>query len=217
MALIFPLSLTAADVGSAMLHSSGGVSINGNEAPDSSAIFAGDVIETKSGSAANLNADGSAILIQPESVVRFQGNSLILEHGSVAVGTSKGVTVQVTCIAVTPATNDWTQYEVSDVNRIALVAAKKLDVTVNRAGPQAKPGEPASALATTLHEGQQKTFDELEACGAPKRPGGAGARAINPKWLGAGAGSAVLIAILLRGGSGSKPVSPSSPSRTSRP
>jgi len=211
MALIFPLSLTAADAGSAILQSQGGVWINGNEAQNSSAIFPGDVIETKSGSVANLNADGSIVLIQPESVVKFQDNSLALEHGSVAVGTSKGMSVHVNCITVVPATNDWTQYEVTDVNGIVLVVAKKLDVNVNREGAQTKPGESGLPFATTLHEGQQKTFDETEACGAPKRPGAAGANALNPKWIAAGAGAAVLIGILLHGGGGNKPVSPAQP------
>jgi len=38
---------------------------------------------------ANLALDGSTVLIQAESVAKFQGDLLVLDHGSVSVGTSK--------------------------------------------------------------------------------------------------------------------------------
>ena len=71
--------------GGAILHAQGGVWINGYEARDSSAVFPGDLLETKPGSAANLNLDASTVLIQPESVVKLQTNLLELDHGSVSV------------------------------------------------------------------------------------------------------------------------------------
>ncbi|MGB7866623.1 MAG: hypothetical protein WCF74_24755, partial [Candidatus Sulfotelmatobacter sp.] len=88
MIILFPLSLMAADTGSAILRGTGGVWVNGVEAADSIAVFPGDSLETKPGFIANLDAEGSSILIQGESVVKFQGSYLVLEHGSVSVGTS---------------------------------------------------------------------------------------------------------------------------------
>jgi len=61
----------AADTGSAILRSTGGVWVNGMEVADSSAVFPGDLLETKPGFIANLDAEGSSILIQGESVVKF--------------------------------------------------------------------------------------------------------------------------------------------------
>jgi hypothetical protein len=88
--VLFPLSLWAADAGpSAMLHSKGGVWISSSESPESTAIFSGDSLETKSGSVANLDTGGSSVLIQPECLLKFDGDSLTLEHGSVLVTTSK--------------------------------------------------------------------------------------------------------------------------------
>jgi hypothetical protein len=88
MAILFPLSLLAADTGSAIVHSNGGVRVTGAEVPDSTTVFAGDLLETKPGFMANLETEGSSVLIQGESVAKFQGNYLPLEHGSVSVGTS---------------------------------------------------------------------------------------------------------------------------------
>lgn len=76
--------------------------MNGAEVVDSTAIFSGDLLETKSGSVANLDTEGSSVLIQSESVVKFQGNFLTLEHGSVSVGTSTSMNVHVNCIKSNP-------------------------------------------------------------------------------------------------------------------
>jgi hypothetical protein len=66
MVVLCPLSLVAADTSSAIVHSKGGVWINGAEAVDSTSVFPGDLLETKPGFVANLDAEGSSVLIQPE-------------------------------------------------------------------------------------------------------------------------------------------------------
>ena len=118
--------------GAAVVHSKGGVWVNGAEVADSTAVFPGDLLETKPGSVANLDAEGSSVLIQPESVVKFQGNSLNLEHGSVSVGTSTSMSVQVNCIKVEPVSNERTQYDVADVSGTVQVAAHKYDVNITQ-------------------------------------------------------------------------------------
>src|SRR5271156_7250391 len=115
MVLLFPLSLSAADTGAAILHTRGGVWVNGTEVADSTAIFPGDSLETKPGFVANLDAEGSSVLIQGQSIVKFEGNYLTLEHGSVAVGTSTSMSVHVNCLRVEPVSNDRTQFEVTDL------------------------------------------------------------------------------------------------------
>ncbi len=87
---------------------------------------------------ANLVLDGSTILLGPESVAKFQGDYLELDHGSVSVGTSKGFRVEVNCIRVVPVRNEWTQYEVSDVSGTVQVAARKDDVNVEHEGGHGK-------------------------------------------------------------------------------
>jgi hypothetical protein len=214
MILNLPASLVAADAGAAILHTQGGVWVNGNEAADSTAIMAGDLLETKPGAAANLTTDGSTIVIQAQSIVKYNGDSLTLEHGSVAVGTSRSMSVHVDCLRVVPVSNDWTQYDVTDVNGTVRVDALKSDVNILRGSSMRKTSpESAASESATVREGQQATRDESELCGAAKSPVGA-ANPINTKWIEIGAGvggGALVLCLLLCGGKKPPQVSQSSP------
>ena len=125
MVILCPLSLTAADTGSAVLHSEGGVWVNGIETAGSTVVFSGDLLETKPGFSANIDAEGSSVAIQPESVVKFQGTFLSLEHGSVSVGTPTLRSVHVSCIKVEPVSNERTQYDVADIRGAVQVSTQE--------------------------------------------------------------------------------------------
>lgn len=214
LCVLFPLSLAAADNGPpAMLHSKGGVWINGGESPESTAIFPGDSLETKTGSVANLDAGGSSVLIQPESLVKFNGDSLTLEHGSVLVITSTSMSVHVKCIKVVPLSVAWTQYQVTDLNGTVQVSAIKSDVNIDGGIHARKPSPASASQSGAVHEGQHAEREESEACGAAEQPKVPG-HALNTKWLeiagGAGGGGLVLCLLLCKGTSTS-PVSPSQP------
>jgi hypothetical protein len=197
----------------AILHTQGGVWVNGYEARDSSAVFAGDVIETKVGATANLTLSGTTVLMSPESVGKFQTNLMELDHGSVSVGTSTGFKVRVNCVLVTPVVQEWTQYIVTDLNGTIQVSANKKDVNVDHEAGRAKPAaENEPTQHASVHEGEQKSFDESGICGAAAKPTSP-MNGISPKWIAAGAaGVGVLVFILIHGGgSPNTPVSPSSP------
>jgi hypothetical protein len=212
MLFLFPLCSYAADTGSAILRSAGGVWVNGNEVAASTAVFVGDSLETKPGFVANLDVEGSSVLIQPESIVKFEGTFLTLEHGSVSVGTSTGMSVHVNCIRVEPLANERTQYEVADVSGKVDVAAHKLDVKITQTGSKGKLSAENSLSSGVVHEGQQGSRDESQACGAaaPESP----THGLPTKWIeiGGGAGAGVLvICLLLCKGSPKSNVSPSDP------
>jgi hypothetical protein len=213
LAVTFPLSLMATDTGAAILHSKGGVRINGGEAADSTAVVPGDLLEIKAGSIASLDADGSSILIQPESIVKFNGASLTLEHGRVSVGTTKSFSVQIDCIRVVPVSNEWTQYDVTDVNGMVQAAARKKDVNIQLAASVRKPSpESAATQSATVREGEQATRMEAEACGTAK-PNQA-THSPNKKWIeigGGAGGGALLLCLLLCRGSNPPHVSPWQP------
>jgi hypothetical protein len=196
----------------AILHSQGGVWVNGYEARDSSAIFPGDTIETKSGVTGNLVLDGSTVLLAPETVGKFQADVFELDHGTVSVGTTKGYKVRVNCLKVVPVANEWTQYVVTDVNRTLQVAAHKLDVNVAHEGAGGKPApENDTSQKASVHEGEEKSFDESQVCGPAAKPASP-ISGVNPKWIAAGAGgTGILIWILVHGGGGGKPLSASQP------
>jgi len=212
--VLCPLWLAAADTGSAVLHSEGGVWVNGLEVMGSTPIFPGDSLETKPGFVANLDAEGSSVLIQPETIVTFHGTFLELEHGSLSVGTSTAMSVHAKCIKVEPISNQRTQYDVADVSGTVRVAARKSDVNITQGSAEQKAGpqQSNSSQSATVREGQQATRDEAEACGAADRPREP-ASYPDKKWLVVGgvAVTGIVLCLLLCHGPGSTNVSPSQP------
>ena len=187
--------------------------MNGAEVADSTSLFPGDILETKPGFVAELDAAGSAVLIRPESIVKFEGSSLGLEHGSVSVGTSTSMRVHVNCIRVEPVSNDRTQYDVTDTTGTVHVAALKKDVTITQGGLRKASANDAASQSASVHEGEQATRIEATSCGAAARPG-TPTSGMNAKWLeiGGGAAGGVLgLCLLLCKSSGQSSVSPSQP------
>jgi hypothetical protein len=214
MLVIVPLTLLGQE-SAAILHAQGGVWVNGYEARDSSAIFKGDLLETKQAFSGTLTLEGTSVLLQPETVGKFDGDTFNLNHGSVAVESSRSFKVRVNCITVTPVQSEFTQYEVTDVNGNVRVAARKLDVNVThelKGNPTAQ-GEAASQ-GGSVHEGEEKSYGETAVCGAQPPPVGPGS-GVNPKWIAVGAGGGGLLLCLLlciaHGGGSSQPVSSSKP------
>ena len=145
----FSVSLFAADSGAAMLYTHGAAWLNGTRPPASSAIFTGDLVQTRSDSGANINAPGSSITVLGDSLVQFEGSSLKVEHGSVAVSTSKGVATTAGDVRVAPASSAWTEFNVTDVDGTVKIAANKGDLLITD-----------DSGTVTLAQGQQTTRDE---------------------------------------------------------
>jgi hypothetical protein len=188
--------------------------VNGFEIAGSTVVFPGDVLETKPGFVATLDAEGSSVLIQPESVVKFQGTFLNLEHGNIAVGTSTSMSVHVNCLKVEPVSTERTQYEVGNVSDTVKVAARKNDVNITQSGGALKKPSVASdsSQSASVHEGETKSRDVSTACGAAARPDAAG-NPISARTIGISGGviTGVVLCILLCRGSGQSSVSPSNP------
>src|SRR5258707_5338343 len=75
LAMLLPAQLLAADSASAMLYSNGTAWVNGSTVPKSAAVFAGDLVQTRPDSSANLNASGSSVMVLADSLVKFQGSA----------------------------------------------------------------------------------------------------------------------------------------------
>jgi hypothetical protein len=64
--VLLPVSLFAADTSVAMLYTNGDAWVNGSHLPHpSSAIFAGDLVQTRSDSVANINETGLRFACSP--------------------------------------------------------------------------------------------------------------------------------------------------------
>lgn len=203
---LFPASLMAADANAAaMLYSKGDAWVNGATVPHTSAIFAGDMVQTKPDSVVNINAAGSNVMILADSLVKFEGNAVAIEHGSVTVATSKGMATHIGEVTVSPASANWTEFEVVDVNGSVQIMARKGDVNIND-----------GQETTTLAQGQQTTRDEQPQSSRKRKPVGGAAPAAagsilnNPIAVGVGVAviGGVMTWVFLQG---DEPLSPSTP------
>jgi hypothetical protein len=147
---LFPSSIFAADSDAAMLYTHGAAWVNGVHVPRfSSAIFSGDLLQTRSDTVADINEPGSTITVLADSLVEFQPSSLHIEHGGVTVSTSRAVATVAGDVNVKPAASTWTEFNVVDVDGTVRIAARKgsLNITYGKE-------------VFTLAQGQETTRDE---------------------------------------------------------
>ena len=149
--LLLPGSLFGAgSTDAAMLYSNGPVWVNGAHVPRAaSAIFSGDLLQTRSDSVANINEAGSSVTVHSDSLVQFDVSSVKIEHGGVTVSTSKGIGTTAGDVKVTPASFAWTEFNVSDVDGVVRIAARKGDLMIDD-----------GSGVFTLQQGQETTRDE---------------------------------------------------------
>lgn len=150
LVILFPVFVFSADSSPAMLYTNGAAWINGAHVPRPSlAIFAGDLLQTRSDSVVNINEAGSSVAVLGDSMVTFEGTSVRIDHGGVKVSTSKQMATSAGDVKVTPASNAWTEFNVTDTNGSVKIVAVKGDLTLTD-GQQ----------TATLAQGQQTTRDD---------------------------------------------------------
>jgi hypothetical protein len=205
---LLPGALFAADSNAAMLYTNGAAWVNGAHVPRiSSAIFVGDLLQTRSDSVANINEAGSTITVASDSLVQFQGSAVQVEHGGVTVATSKGMATNAGDWKITPASFSWTEFNVSDIDGTVRIMAKKGDLLISD-----------GVDTTTLQEGQEtqrdQTSDNNKKKKKDRQPGAtpaAGGGILNsPIAMGVGLGAiaGVTAWVLIRS---DQPASPSKP------
>ncbi len=165
MVAVVPVSMWAADSSPAMLYARGTAWINGGAVPRTSAVFPGDMVQTRSDSMASINASGSNVVVLADSLVKFEGPAVALEHGSLRVTTSKGLSTHSGDVTVAPTSSGWTEFEVKQVSDDTVqIMARKGDVTVSD-----------GSTTSTLSQGQQTTVDNSAEKKKKKRRKGGGA------------------------------------------
>src|SRR6202162_6604092 len=166
LVLVFPAQvMLAADPAAAMLYTNGAAWLNGSEVPKSSAVFTGDLLQTRANSTASIQANGSNVMVLADSLVKFEGPAVEREHGAVHVTTSRGLAARAGDVTIKPVADSWTEFQVTDVDGRVQIAANKGDVTV-----QDDKG------TTTVTQGQETTRDDTtDTEKKKKRRHGAGA------------------------------------------
>jgi hypothetical protein len=191
--------------GVAVLSGTGAVFLNGGQLGNSNAVVAGDVIQTKENGTATINGPAGSVVIEPNSTVRFQGQSVALDRGQISVGTGKSLFVNARDLKITPVSNDWTQYYVTRSGGAINIAARKNDVTINC-------GSSDSDKVKESHEISRADADNCgllaKGGGAPTAAKGAILSSNTVKWAALGTGGALAIWSLSHG---DDPVSPELP------
>ena len=203
--LVTPCAVLAADGDTAVLYGTGVVYLNGAQLSNSSAVTNGDVIQTRETGTANLNAAGSSVVIQSNSIVRFQISGVALDRGSLSVATGKSLAVFARDFKITPTSGEWTEFYVSRASGVIQIIARKNSVIIT-----------CGANTTTVKEGQQVSRDDAPNCGIVEKLGGGAPTAakgavLDSQWLewgGIAGGGALLGWVLLHN---DEPVSPSVP------
>src|SRR5882724_1533394 len=149
---VMPAALLGANSGAAMLYAQGIAWLNGASVPRTSAVFPGDLVQTKTDAVVHINAAGSSVMVLSDSLVKYEGNTLSLEHGTVTVATTKGMSIRAGEVSVEPAQpNNQTQYEIRDVNGTVEIKAREGDLRVSN-----------GTETTTVAQGEQTTRDDSE-------------------------------------------------------
>ena len=203
--VVFTPVLFAQNSGVAVLTGSGAVYLNGGQLSNSNAVVAGDVIQTKDNGTATVNGPGGSILIEPNSIVRFQGQGIALDRGQVSVATGKGLSVNARDFRITPMSNDWTQFYVTRTGGSINIVARKNDITVSC----------GAYGSDRVKEGQQISREDADNCGLMAKGSGAPTAARGPfltsnaaKWSALAVGGGLTIWSLAHG---DDPISPTLP------
>ena len=149
--ILFPAQMMlAGEQASAMLYTNGSAWLNGSEVPKSAAVFSGDLLQTRTDSTASIQSNGSNVMVLADSLVKFEGPAVELQHGSVRVTTSRGMETRAGDVTIKPAGDSWTEFQVTDRDGRVQIAANKGDVTV----------QDDKGTTTTVTQGQETTRDD---------------------------------------------------------
>src|SRR5436309_3365646 len=91
-----------AAVAAAVLHGSGGVSVNGGAVTPTTTVFAGDHIDTAPDSAANLSMNGSSVLVNQSSSLIYSGQSMNFTAGGATIKTEQAMGAKFQRVTITP-------------------------------------------------------------------------------------------------------------------
>ena len=206
--------------GIAILHTDASTSspdksvlVNGLAAPDGSALFSGDRIETNKGAGAEIVASGVELFLQPSTIAQMEKDEIVLEHGSIRIMTMNGFRLVAGCLLTTPLDrSSRTDYAVTSVNGSVTISASLKDVQVSlySVGRASATKAKSSVSGTLVAENHQTTRPERCGALAPASPDAVGAIMNSPyvKWPAVVVIGGVVCEALCRNGQPASPVVP---------
>lgn len=130
--VLFSVAIMSAEPGSsAMLYSSGAVTVNGVSSAATSAVFAGDTIRTDDKSAARISTVGATLLIPPSSSVTYRKESVDLNSGQMEIRASSAIRARVAGLTISPAKNGAASFQIARLNGSIAISAELGSLVVN--------------------------------------------------------------------------------------
>ncbi len=197
---ISPSSVAGAGT-TAMLHPTGKVLLNGNEAIGTTAVFPGDRVQTSPGSVAVIADRGSVVSLLPSTSVAYASTRLQLVSGSVRVNTTGAWSLLCLQWTISPLSGGHTEFEVSRLERRVLVSVRTGELEIT--GPQTA-GRLVAGHAMVLREAEAESAGGATA----PPPASAGHGSLVPLLVGAAAVATMAVVVLE---TTQAPLSPSQP------
>ena len=133
MMLLTPAAMLMAETGNTMLYASGNVTLNGKEVARSASVATGDKIETAGTTATAVSQDGSKVIVNPYSAIRYQSAGVDVVKGTAAISTTDGLPAQAAQITVTPKDKTAT-YEIARLNNNVVITSHTGALMITDAG-----------------------------------------------------------------------------------
>ena len=133
MMLLTPAAMLMAETGNTMLYASGNVMLNGKEVARSASVATGDKIETAGSAATAVSQDGSKVIVNPYSAIRYQSAGVDVVKGTAAISTTDGLPAQADQITVTPKDKAAT-YEIARLNNNVVITSHTGALMITEAG-----------------------------------------------------------------------------------
>jgi len=133
MMLLTPAAMLMAETGNTMLYASGNVTLNGKEVARSASVATGDKIETAGTTATAVSQDGSKVIVNPYSAIRYQSAGVDVVKGTAAISTTDGLPAQAAQITVTPKDKAAT-YEIARLNNNVVITSHTGALMITEAG-----------------------------------------------------------------------------------
>jgi hypothetical protein len=168
------------------------------------------MLQTRSDSTASIQSNGSNVMVLADSLVKFEGPAVELDHGAVRVTTSRGMAARAGDVTIKPAVNSWTEFRVTDVDGTVQIVASKGDVTVQDDNGTTTVTQGQTTTRDDTSDPEKKKKKRRRAAGAAPAAGGGIMSSPYVVYGGLAATGGAAIWIWLRS---EDPVSPSCPSK----
>ncbi|HZD31822.1 MAG TPA: hypothetical protein VE779_09190 [Candidatus Angelobacter sp.] len=133
MMLLFPAAMLVAETGNTVLYGSGNVMLNGKEVARSASVATGDKIETAGAAATAVSTDGSKVVVNAYSAVRYESAGVNVVKGAASISTTDGLPAQAAQITITPKDKAAT-YEIARLDNNIVITSHTGALMISDAG-----------------------------------------------------------------------------------